>query len=165
MNPTPPCTSSGLRLTSSLEMYVTLVLYTSPLSLLSFLSLLSPPCFFTSLLLPLGSPPTLPQSTLGYHDVCSALQIDPLHQDATKMKKQLQKDALAYKNQVGIVVVLMSHTLKHVPPCYICSLPLPPPTHTQAVHHSLVGRKTEALKKITAAIETDPAVPEYHTFR
>ena len=136
--------------------------------LLSLPSLLSLPTLlfhfsFTAPCVP--PPPTLPQSTLGYHDVCSALQIDPLHQDATKMKKQLQKDALAYKNQVRIVVVLMSHTLKHVPPCYI-SLPLlPPPTHTQAVHHSLVGRKTEALKKITAAIETDPAVPEYHTFR
>ena len=56
MNPTPPCTSSGLRLTSSLEMWVTLALYTSPLSLLSFLSLLSPPASFTALCPPLPPP-------------------------------------------------------------------------------------------------------------
>ena len=100
--------------------------------------------------------PILLQTALGYYDVCSALQIDPLHKDASEIKKKLQKDALACKNQVRM---LMSHTLK---PCYTRSLPSLRP---QAVHHSLVGRKMEALKKITAAIETDPAVPEYHTFR
>ena len=35
----------------------------------------------------------------------------------------------------------------------------------QAVHNSLVGRKKDALKKITSAIETDPAVAEYHILR
>ena len=68
--------------------------------------------------------PIHPQATLGYHDVCSALQIDPLHKDATEIKKKLQKDALACKNQVRM---LMSHTLK---PCYVHSLkPPPPPLH------------------------------------
>ena len=82
------------------------VSHSSTLHLSSLPPLLSlpslPTCFFYCPL----SPPMLPQSTLGYHDVCSALQIDPLHQDATKMKKQLQKDALAYKNQVRMVRIL-----------------------------------------------------------
>ena len=35
----------------------------------------------------------------------------------------------------------------------------------QAIHNSLVGRKKDALKKITTAIDTDPAAAEYHILR
>ena len=59
MNPTPPCTCSGLRLTSSLEMWAPLALCTSPLSLLSFLPspVLPSPFSASSLLLDFPFPP------------------------------------------------------------------------------------------------------------
>jgi len=52
------------------------------------------------------------QTTPGYHDVCSALQLDPLHSDATKMKKQMQEKALACKNQVEHSGVFVSLNVK-----------------------------------------------------
>ena len=35
----------------------------------------------------------------------------------------------------------------------------------QAVQYSLVGKRAEAVKKITSAIETDPTMAEFHMLR
>ena len=56
------------------------------------------------------------QSTKAYYDACSALDLDPSHSEATRLKRQLEDKALAYKNQV--------RTLKKTSLKAICKVPL-----------------------------------------
>ena len=97
------------------------------------------------------------QVTQVYHDACSALELDPSHSEAAQLKKQQQEKALTCKNQVTNTTMILELGMNRVS---IRDLHRP-----QAVQRSLVGKKVEALKKITTAIETDPAVAEFHVLR
>ena len=52
------------------------------------------------------------QTTRVYYDVCSALTLDPVHKEASRMKAELEEKATVCKNQV--------HTHTHTHTHYTC---------------------------------------------
>ena len=104
--------------------------------------------FYMALLIILT--PSPPQTTQAYHDVCRVLELDERHSDALMLLRQLEGKGQQCRDQVLPLAA-------RVCACAFDTL--------QAVGSMLVGKKVDALKKITTAIENNPSVADYHVFR